>query len=125
MASMTMAGLPEAQRHYVPLGELQLSFGNHDGPVEDYVRELDLNRGISKVSYNVNGVRYTRELFASHPDQAIIIRISTDKKNALSMKARFNRQNWRYLEKTKSGSRMDSLCVVNAVVKTAVPSQLC
>ncbi|PAF33559.1 glycoside hydrolase family 95 protein [Paenibacillus sp. 7516] len=101
MASMTMAGLPEAQRHYVPLGELQLSFGNHDGPVEDYVRELDLNQGISRVSYNVNGTRYTRELFASHPDQAIIIRITTDKKNALSMKARFNRQNWRYLEKTK------------------------
>jgi len=101
LASMTMAGLPEAQRHYLPLGELQLSFGHHDGPVEDYVRELDLDRGVSRVSYQINEIRYTRELFASHPDQAIILRISADQKNAVSMKARFNRQNWRYLEKTK------------------------
>ncbi|MFE6076549.1 glycoside hydrolase N-terminal domain-containing protein [Paenibacillus sp. NPDC057886] len=101
IASMTMAGLPEAQRHYLPLGELQLSFGHHDGPVEDYVRELDLDRGVSRVNYRVNEIRYSREVFASHPDQAIIIRISADTKNALSMKARFNRQKWRYMEKTK------------------------
>ncbi|MGN7309079.1 glycoside hydrolase family 95 protein, partial [Bacillus subtilis] len=101
IASMTMAGLPEAQRHYVPLGELQLSLSHHDGPVEDYVRELDLDRGVSRVSYQVNNIRYSRELFASHPDQAIILRISSDTKNAVSIKARFNRQNWRYMEKTK------------------------
>ncbi|OZQ74171.1 glycoside hydrolase family 95 protein [Paenibacillus taichungensis] len=101
IASMTMAGLPEAQRHYVPLGVLQLSLSHHDGPVEDYVRELDLDQGVSRVSYQVNNIRYSRELFASHPDQAIILRISADPKNAVSIKARFNRQNWRYMEKTK------------------------
>lgn len=38
LASMSMAGLPEAQRHYLPLGELLLSFGGHEQPADDYRR---------------------------------------------------------------------------------------
>ncbi|WP_230875672.1 glycosyl hydrolase family 95 catalytic domain-containing protein [Paenibacillus campinasensis] len=100
LAAMTMAGQPEAQRHYMPLGDLLLSFGQHSQPVNDYVRELDLEKGVSRVSYRIGEIRYTRELFASYPDQAIVIRITADKQEAISLKARFNRQNWRYLEKT-------------------------
>lgn len=98
---MTMTGLPEAQRHYLPLGELLLSFSGHEQPAADYRRELDLERGVSRVSYSTGGVRYTRELFASFPDQAIVVRLTSDRKNAISLKARFNRQNWRMLEKTE------------------------
>ncbi|WNS46060.1 glycoside hydrolase family 95 protein [Paenibacillus sp. MMS20-IR301] len=114
LAAMSMAGMPEAQRHYLPLGELLLSFGGHDQTAEGYRRELDLERGISRVSYITGGVRYTRELFASFPDQVIVIRITADRKNALSLKARFNRHNWRYLEKTEkwqeSGLVMSGEC---------------
>ncbi|MEK3686048.1 glycoside hydrolase family 95 protein [Paenibacillus sp. FSL R10-2736] len=101
LAAMTMTGLPEAQRHYLPLGELLLSFSGHEQPASDYRRELDLERGVSRVSYSTGGVRYTRELFASFPDQAIVVRLTSDRKNAISLKARFNRQNWRMLEKTE------------------------
>lgn len=100
LAAMTMAGLPEAQRHYLPLGDLLLSFDLPEGSVEEYERELDLECGVSRVSYRAGGVRYTRELFASYPDQAMVIRISADKSEAVSLKARFTRQNWRGLEKT-------------------------
>lgn len=101
LAAMAMAGLPESQRHYLPLGDLLLSFAHPDSPVSDYVRELDLENGVSRVSYTTGGVRYTREIFASYPDQALVIRISADRKQAISFKARFNRNNWRYLEKTE------------------------
>lgn len=101
LAAMTMVGLPEAQRHYLPLGDLLLSFGGHEQPAQDYQRELNLESGVSQVSYSTGGVRYTRELFASFPDQAIVLRITADRKNAISLKARFNRQNWRMLEKTE------------------------
>ena len=101
LAAMSMAGLPEAQRHYLPLGELLLTFGGHGQPAEDYVRELDLERGVSRVAYRIGEVRYTREMLASYPDQTIVIRISSDQKNGVSLKARFNRHNWRYLEKTE------------------------
>ncbi|MEK3780116.1 glycoside hydrolase family 95 protein [Paenibacillus sp. FSL R5-0810] len=114
LAAMTMAGLPEAQRHYMPLGDLLLSFSHHELPAVDYVRELDLENGISRVSYRIGEIRYTRELFASYPDQAIVIRISADKQGAVSLKARFNRRNWRYLEKTdkwkESGLAMRGDC---------------
>ncbi|WP_328278574.1 glycoside hydrolase family 95 protein, partial [Paenibacillus chibensis] len=101
LAAMAMAGQPEAQRHYLPLGDLQLSFSMHEEPIEDYMRELDLEDGVSRVSYRIGEVRYTREMFASYPDQAIIMRISADTKGAVSLKARFNRNNWRYLEKNE------------------------
>lgn len=100
LAAMSMAGLPEAQRHYLPLGELLLSFGGHWQPAEDYSRELDLEYGISRIKYRLGEATYTREMFASYPDQAIVIRITTDNKDGISFKARFNRHNWRYLEKT-------------------------
>ena len=100
LAAMTMAGLPEAQRHYLPLGDLLLSFDHQGQPAEDYIRELDLEWGVSRVSYRIGEVRYTREMFASYPDQAIVIRISADKEASVSLKARFNRRDWRYLEKT-------------------------
>ena len=100
LAAMSLAGLPEAQRHYLPLGELLLSFGNHGQPAEDYRRELDLEHGVSRIRYRIGEVNYTREMFASYPDQAIVIRITTDNKEGISLKARFNRHNWRYLERT-------------------------
>ncbi|MFP4976961.1 glycosyl hydrolase family 95 catalytic domain-containing protein [Paenibacillus sp. CN-4] len=105
LAAMAMSGLPESQRHYLPLGDLLLSFAGHDLPAEDYVRELDLEHGVSRVSYRIGEVRYTRELFASYPDQALVIRITADKKRAISFKARFNRHNWRYLENTRKWGR--------------------
>lgn len=101
LAALTMTGLPEAQRHYLPLGDLLLSFADHEQPAQDYMRELDLENGVSRISYRIGEVRYTRELFASYPDQAIVIRVSADKEKAISFKARFNRQNWRYLEKSE------------------------
>ncbi|WP_449603579.1 glycoside hydrolase family 95 protein [Paenibacillus sp. Marseille-Q9583] len=135
LAAMSMAGLPEAQRHYLPLGDLQLSFGGHDQSTEEYRRELDLEQGIFRMKYRIGEVGYTREMFASYPDQAIVIRISTDNKDGLSLKARFTRHNWRYLEKTKkwqnSGLVMNGDCggkggsSFTAVLKAVTEDGLC
>ena len=100
LASMSMAGMPQAQRHYLPLGDLRLSFGGHDEPVEAYLRELDLENGVCRVSYRIGEVEYTREHFASYPDQAIVIRLSASRRGALSFKARFDRGSWRAMERT-------------------------
>lgn len=135
LAAMSMAGLPEAQRHYLPLGELLLSFGNHGQTAEDYTRELDLEQGVARIKYRIGEVNYTREMFASFPDQAIVIRIATDNKDGMSLKARFTRHNWRYLEKTKkwknSGLIMSGDCggkggsSFAAVLKAVTEDGLC
>lgn len=135
LAAMSMAGLPEAQRHYLPLGDLQLSFASHEQSSEEYRRELELEQGVFRMKYRIGEVSYTREMFASYPDQAIVMRISTDIKDGLSLKARFTRHNWRYLEKTKkwqnSGLVMNGNCggkggsSFAAVLKAVTEDGLC
>jgi alpha-L-fucosidase 2 len=72
------------------LGDLWLDFGNTGG-YQNYHRELDLNRGEVFISYQQNGIRYLREIFASYPDRALVMRFSADKKGSLSFKCSLTR----------------------------------
>ena len=54
---------------YSTLGDLYLR-GTKNGPVSDYRRQLDLETGVARVTYTMNGVHYTREVFASMPDRS-------------------------------------------------------
>ena len=74
---------------YMALGTLYLQF-NHDSIVNNYYRELNLDNAISKVSYTVSGVHYTREYFVSNPDKIFVIRLKADKKAALNFTIGFN-----------------------------------
>jgi alpha-L-fucosidase 2 len=75
---------------YQSLGDLFLEF-RHGGEPEDYSRELDLDTAIARVEYRAGGVGYTREVFASAPDQAIVIRLECDRPGGLSLTARLAR----------------------------------
>lgn len=68
---------------FQPFGDIFMTF-DHSKEAEGYVRELDLEKGILSVSYTVNGVKFRREYFASYPDQAVIIRITSDKKDQIT-----------------------------------------
>jgi alpha-L-fucosidase 2 len=68
---------------YEPLGNLRFHFEG-SGDVSNYLRELDLKEAVAKVSYSQNGVGFEREVFVSHPDDAMIIRLRADKPGALS-----------------------------------------
>ncbi len=71
---------------YQVIGDLVLNFPNHDNYTE-YYRELDLERAVFKTSYKVDGVTYTREIFASQPDQVIVVKLMADQKKKLSFSA--------------------------------------
>lgn len=73
-------------QNYMPLADILLEWPG-DGNVSGYRRELDLNRGVVTITYAQNGINYKRELFASYPDQAIVMNISADKKNAIEFTA--------------------------------------
>lgn len=50
------------------------------GPaIDKYSRRLDLATGIHTTTWRQDGVTFVREVFASKPDQAIVVRISADK----------------------------------------------
>jgi len=69
---------------YQTFGSLLLGFPTHRHPVQ-YRRELDLNKAISTVSYQVDGVHYRREMFTSLVDSLLLIRITADKAKSISM----------------------------------------
>ena len=72
---------------YQPVGDLELSFPGHDSAnVTNYYRELDLEKALTKVSYTVNGVTFTREVFSSFSDDVIVIHIWADKPSNLTFK---------------------------------------
>ena len=71
-------------QNYQPLGEWHID-SNDEGDVTDYLRELDIANSIMRISYKKNGVSYTREIFASHPDDAIIVRLRSNVKDGLDL----------------------------------------
>ena len=94
LANEVMAGIPEYQSHYEPLGDLfiipegseritilgireywngQL---NRIEEIPDYKRELDIDTGIHTVSYTKDGVKNVRESFISYPDRVMVIKSS-------------------------------------------------
>src|SRR5215204_5405534 len=48
---------------FEPAGELHLSFNGHEN-FTTYYRELDIEKAVTKTSYNVENVTYTREILA-------------------------------------------------------------
>lgn len=68
---------------FSPLGTLEIN-NHHTAKATNYYRELDLSKALSKVSYVVDGVKFTREYFVSAPDKIMVIKLTTNKKGALN-----------------------------------------
>lgn len=83
LIDQTMLG--EWNQSYMPLADILLHFDKDS--VSNYSRELDLTRGVITIRYQQNGVTHQREIFASYPDQAIVIRMTNDKKHTLHFSA--------------------------------------
>jgi len=75
---------------YQTLGDLFLKFVG-TGKVENYKRNLDLRTAVSSVSFDLDGVKYTREIFASAPNNVIVVKLSSSKKGTLNFSAWLNR----------------------------------
>lgn len=70
-----LMGYPVEQQKYQSLANLHLFFPEN-GTMSDYKRWLDLQTGISGVSYRIGEVTYRREAFVSAPDQVMVLRIT-------------------------------------------------
>lgn len=79
-----LQGVTPNMRHYMPLGDLHISMQT-GGKVRDYYRDLELADAVSHVSYTVNGVRYTRSVFCSAPDEVMVIGITADAPGSVSL----------------------------------------
>src|SRR5204863_154037 len=78
---------PLAQMPYQTVGDLALTFPEIDS-VENYRRDLDLATATAHVSYTSRGVTFSREVFASAPDQIIVVRLTASSPGHVSFQAR-------------------------------------
>jgi alpha-L-fucosidase 2 len=91
LADEVMMARPRRLLPYQTLGDLWLAFDGHDAAT-DYRRELDLASAVARVDYRAGGVRFIREIFASHPAQAIVVRLSSEQPGQISVTVRLNRE---------------------------------
>ena len=90
LAGDDMMGVPPRIKSYQTFGDLVLEMGPVTAASE-YRRDLNLDTGVARVSYVVDGVRYTREVIASYPDQVIVIHFQADRRGKLNFTARLKR----------------------------------
>jgi alpha-L-fucosidase 2 len=90
LAEESMIAIPKGMPGYSTLGDLYLRT-SQKGPLKDYRRQLDLQTGVVRVTYTMAGVHYAREIFASVPQQVIVVHLSSDRKGSLNFHASMDR----------------------------------
>ena len=78
--------VPLRQIPYQPFGDMKLEFPGHDTAGE-YRRQLDIDEAVAEVCYRVGEVTFRREVFASAPDQVIVVHLAADKPGRVSFTA--------------------------------------
>jgi alpha-L-fucosidase 2 len=68
---------------FQPAGLLHVDCA-HAGAVSGYRRELDLDAAVVRTSYSAGGVEFKRTVFASAPDEAIVLRFTAGRQGALN-----------------------------------------
>ena len=91
LAEKTIISIPKRLPPFQPLGDLLLRFSGQN-EASEYVRELDLDSGIARVTYRSGDARFTREVFSSAVDQVIVIRLTSDRPGRLSFAATLTRE---------------------------------
>ncbi len=73
---------PFGQFCYQPFGNVILAFPEHKN-ISNYKRQLDLEDALSSVVYEMEGTTFTREVFASEPNQVLVIHIDASNRGEL------------------------------------------
>lgn len=74
---------------YQTLGDLHLVFEGHEN-YTNYYRGLNIDRAVHTSQYVVDGVTYTRETYASFPDQVLVVRLTASQPGKLNFRAFLN-----------------------------------
>ncbi len=96
-----MVGAPYCMRHYSHLGELDIALNRHlpfsygwtptSEGTDSYSCDLDLMSGVLEICHAQDGANYKRQMFISHPDQVMCLKIVTDTPGSINLDAMLNR----------------------------------
>lgn len=83
IAGDDMMGKPKLLMPYQPFCDIRLHFPGH-AAATDYQRDLNLNDALADTVYTVNGVTFRREVFASFPDQVLVVHLTANQPGQLT-----------------------------------------
>jgi len=69
---------------YQAFGSFDVTFEGHSRAIQDYRRELDIEKALHTVRYRIGDVTYKRECFASNPAEVLVFHFVADQKGAYS-----------------------------------------
>lgn len=90
LGNKSLLSTPPRFRSYQTFGQIKLKM-NTKHAYSNYKRELILNTGINTTTFEIDGVTYTREVFASAPDNIILIHLSADQPGSINTTIELNR----------------------------------
>ena len=93
LAQRTMT-IPPDPRYgaYKPLGDLKITFDLPAAEPTAYRRSLDLDTATALTTFTLDGVTYTRHVFASAPAQLLVVRLTASRPGALSLHIGLSRE---------------------------------
>jgi alpha-L-fucosidase 2 len=86
-------GREDSYGTHLPMADLLLDFNLGGKEVREYRRDLDLDEAVARVEFACDGVRYRREVIASHPDRVVAVRLTCDKPGRLAFTAKLSSGN--------------------------------
>ena len=91
LASKTMMGVPCTVLSYQTLGDLWMEMPDKK-EIKNYKRILDLETATSSTSFEIEGIRYERTVYASAPDDVIVVHYKAAKPGLISLKISMSRE---------------------------------
>ncbi len=81
-----LGSIPQSVQFYQAMARLNIRWEGQDlSGVTGYRRSLNMDSAIVKVDYSLDGVNYSRRVFASYPEQVIVMRFTADKKGKINI----------------------------------------
>jgi len=93
LAEKTMLGTPPRVRSYEPLGDLRLEILSPEPAVKSYERDLSLRKAIAGTTFETaDGRKISRQVFASAPDDVIVVRLESVGRGDLKLRVGLTRE---------------------------------
>ena len=90
LSKAALSGTPYGQGHYEPLGDLLIEAAPTAAPTQ-YRRELDIGDAVARVQYAADGVTYRREMFVSAVASVMVVRLTADRPESLTVTVHLER----------------------------------
>jgi alpha-L-fucosidase 2 len=92
LARAAMTGNPRYISAFQPAGQLRVVYHKHRGQAASYSRTLDLDEALASISYELDGVPFKREYFASFDSNVIAYSVFSPSGAPITLMANLNRR---------------------------------